>query len=50
MKTEDVSQFVTRVNLDQHSNACARDRAHVGICSVHYIYIGITKVCSVYFL
>ena len=35
MKTQGVSQFVTHVNLDQHSNTCARDHAHAGICSVH---------------
>ena len=58
MKTKGMSQFVTRVNLDQHSNARARDHAHTGICSVHYMYCfvvslysfvgSITQFCSVH--
>ena len=52
MKTEDVSQFVTRVNLDQHSNARARDHAHAGICSVYYMYcivVYIIQFCRVHY-
>ena len=52
MKPEDESQFVTRVNLDQHSNTCTRDRAHAGICSVHYIYtfvVSIIQFCRVHY-
>ena len=52
MKTKGVSQFVTHVNLDQHSNAHAHDHAHAGICSVHYMYcfvVYIIQFCRVHY-
>ena len=33
-----MSQFVTHVNLDQHSNARAHNHTRAGICNVHYMY------------
>ena len=38
MKKEGVSQFVTRVTLDQCSDTRARDHAPSQICSVPYMY------------
>ena len=52
MKTKGVSQFVMRVNLDQHLNVHARDHAHAGICSVYYMYcfvVYIIQFCRVHY-
>ena len=52
MKTKGVSQFVMRVNLDQHSNVRTCNHAHTGICSVHYKYcfvVYIIQFCRVHY-